>query len=44
MEEVLECVAKIVPLLHSTRLLEMTERADLIAYIEDFGELFTKNC
>jgi hypothetical protein len=33
-EEVWNCFAKIVPLLHSTRLLEMMERADLITYIE----------
>jgi hypothetical protein len=45
-EEVWDCFAKIVPLLRSTRLLKMTERVDLIAYIEEFGEfgeLFTKN-
>jgi hypothetical protein len=42
-KEVWDCFAKIVPLLHSTRTLEMTERADMIAYIEEFGELFTKN-
>jgi hypothetical protein len=35
--------ANIVPLLCSTRLLEMTERANLITYIENFGELSTKN-
>jgi hypothetical protein len=40
-EEVWDCFAKIVPLLHSTRLLEIPEFADLIAYIEAFGELFT---
>jgi hypothetical protein len=42
-EEVWDCFAKIFPLLLSTRLLEMGERVDLIAYIEEFGELFTKN-
>jgi hypothetical protein len=42
-EEVWDCFAKIVPLLCSTRLLEMTNRAYLITYIEEFGELFTKN-
>jgi hypothetical protein len=42
-EEAWDCFAKIIPILRSTRLLEMTERADLIAYIEEFGELFTKN-
>jgi hypothetical protein len=33
-EEVRDCFANIIPLLLSARLLEMTERADLIAYIE----------
>jgi hypothetical protein len=42
-EEVGGCFAKIVPLLHSTRLLEIMECADLVTYIEEFGELFTKN-
>jgi hypothetical protein len=42
-EEVWDCFAKKCPLLCSTILLEMTERADLSAYIEEFGELFTKN-
>jgi hypothetical protein len=42
-EEVWNCFAKIVPLLRSTRLLKMMERTDLNAYIEEFGELFTKN-
>jgi hypothetical protein len=42
-EEVWDCFAKIVPLLRSTRLLEMMECAYLIAYIEEFGDLFTKN-
>jgi hypothetical protein len=41
-EKVWDCFAKIVPLLRSTRLLEMMECADLIAYIEEFGYLFTK--
>jgi hypothetical protein len=41
-EDVWDCFAKICPLLRSTILLEITERADLITYIEDFGELFTK--
>jgi hypothetical protein len=42
-EEVWDFFANIVPLLHSTRLIEITERADLISYIEEFGELFKKN-
>jgi hypothetical protein len=42
-KEVWDFFAKLVPLLRSTRLLEITERADLITYIEEFGELFTKN-
>jgi hypothetical protein len=42
-EEVCDCLSKIVPLLHSTRLLEVMERADMMIYIEEFGELFTKN-
>jgi hypothetical protein len=42
-EEVWDFFVNIFPLLHSTRLLEMMERADLIAYIEEFGELFTRN-
>jgi hypothetical protein len=41
-EEVWDCFTNIFPLLRSTRLLEITERADLITYIEEFGELFTK--
>jgi hypothetical protein len=35
--------ANIVPFLCSTILLEMTELANRITYIEEFGELFTKN-
>jgi hypothetical protein len=42
-EEVWDCCAKIVPLLRSTRLLEVTERADLMTYIEEFGNRFSKN-
>jgi hypothetical protein len=42
-EQVWDCFANIVPLLRSTRLLHMTERSDIIAYIEEFRELFTKN-
>jgi hypothetical protein len=42
-EEVWYCFAKIFPLLRSTRLLEMTERADMITYIEEFVEFFAKN-
>jgi hypothetical protein len=42
-EQVWDFFAKIVPLLRSTRLLEITKRADMITYIEEFGELFTKN-
>jgi DNA-directed RNA polymerase subunit H (RpoH/RPB5) len=42
-EEVWDCFAKIVHLFRSTRLLETTEHADLIAFIEDFRELFTRN-
>jgi hypothetical protein len=42
-KEVWDCFENIVPLLRSTRLLEMKEREDLIAFIEEFGELFTKN-
>jgi hypothetical protein len=38
-----DCFAKIYPLLRSTRLLEITERADLITYITNFGELLAKN-
>jgi hypothetical protein len=38
-----DCFAKNFTLLRSTRLLEMMERADMIAYIEEFVELFTKN-
>jgi hypothetical protein len=38
-----DCFAKIVHLLCSTRFLEITVRADLITYIEEFGELLTKN-
>jgi hypothetical protein len=41
-EEVWYCFAKIVHLLRSIILLEIMERADLITYIEYFGELFTK--
>jgi hypothetical protein len=41
-EEVWDCFAKSFPLLRSTRLLEITERADLITYIEEFGEIVTK--
>jgi hypothetical protein len=40
-EEWWDCFAK-KNILRSTRLLEMTYRADTIAYIEEFGELFTK--
>jgi hypothetical protein len=40
-EEAWDCFAKIFPLC-STRLLEIMERQDLITYIEEFGELFTK--
>jgi hypothetical protein len=43
MKEVWDCLAKVFPLLRSTRLLKITERADLITYIEEFGELSTKN-
>jgi hypothetical protein len=42
-EEVWDCITKIFPLLCSTIFMEVTERADLMAYFEDFGELFTKN-
>jgi hypothetical protein len=35
--------AKIVPLLQSTRLLQMTERSDMIAYIKEFGEFNKKH-
>jgi hypothetical protein len=42
-EEVWDCFENIDPLLRSTRLLIMTDRPDIIAYIEEFGELFTKN-
>jgi hypothetical protein len=42
-EEVWDCFANIFSLLRSTIMLEMTEHADLISYIEEFGELLTKN-
>jgi hypothetical protein len=42
-EEVWDCFAKIFTLLRLTRLLQMMESSDMIAYIEEFGELFTKN-
>jgi hypothetical protein len=42
-EEVWEWFATIVPLLRSTILLQLVECSDLIAYIEEFVELYTKN-
>jgi hypothetical protein len=42
-EEVWDLFAKIFPLLLSTRLMEVMERANLMTYIEEFGEVFTEN-
>jgi hypothetical protein len=42
-EEVWDLFARNVPLIRSTILLEVTYRVDLLAYIKEFGELFTNN-
>jgi hypothetical protein len=42
-EEVWDCFSTSVPILRSTRLLNITESVDMNTYIKDFGELFTKN-
>jgi hypothetical protein len=42
-EEVWYCFARIVLLIRSTILLEVTERVDLLAYIKEFGEFFSNN-